>query len=68
MVKGADDAHKAEIENFHGVLMDISLGKATRRVREFLVQAYVRGAMSDAKAEKCDLERNTAVFTKRQQT
>ena len=42
---GSED-RKAALENFHLVLMNISEGKATKRVRDFIVQAYVRGALS----------------------
>ena len=39
------DATRAEeLEGFHQVLTDISWGKSTAPVRDFIVQAYVRGA------------------------
>jgi hypothetical protein len=66
VVKGDDsDARKAEIENFHKVLMDVSLGIASDRVRQFIIQAYVKGMLSCGVAENCDLEGSTTVFTKR---
>ena len=48
MIKSEDGSEdrKAALENFHLVLMNISEGKATKRVRDFIVQAYVRGALS----------------------
>ena len=58
---------KAEIENFHGVLMDISMGVPSERVKDFLVQSYVRGAMNCRTADKAELEGSTSVFTKRRQ-
>jgi len=65
---GEDSAtRKAEIENFHGVLMDISMGVPSERVKEFLVQSYVRGAMNCRTADKAELEGSTSVFTKRRQ-
>ena len=36
---GEDSSYrKTEIENFHGVLMDISMGVPSQRVKDFLVQ------------------------------
>ena len=56
----------AELDNFHKVLMNISEGKATRRVRDFIVESYVRGAISCGGAvDNVGLEGGTAVFTKR---
>ena len=61
----AGDAHRAtELENFHGILADISWGMASERVRQFIVDAYVRGAPY-GNAERSELEGSTAVFTKR---
>ena len=37
----ADDSRKDEIENFHGVLHDISYGISSERVKRFLIQAYL---------------------------
>ena len=55
---------QAELDTFHRVLTDISLGNPTAKVREFMVQAYVRGA-SVRRAENVPFEGSTAVFTKR---
>ena len=44
--------------------MDVSLGIASQRVREFLVQAYVRGSVSCGTAVNAELEGSTSVFTK----
>ena len=61
-----DQARIQEIENFHHVLTDISYCECTARVRQFIVDAYVRGAQkSGGTAEYTQLEGNTAVFTKR---
>ena len=61
-----DQARIQEIENFHHVLTDISYCECTARVREFLIDAYVRGAQkSGGTAEYSAFEGNTAVFTKR---
>ena len=38
-----DAARSAELREFHEVLMDISMGRASDAVRAFLVDAYVRG-------------------------
>ena len=51
-------------EEFHRVLADVSWGEATQRVRDFVVNAYVRGA-SIGCANRTELEGNTNVFTKR---
>ncbi len=59
------DADRAEeLENFHGVLSDISWGTATERVRDFIIGAYVKGAVCGT-AERSELEGSTSVFTKR---
>ena len=54
-----------EMEAFHANLSNISLGVVTAEVRQFIVEAYVRGARAGC-AEVVDFEGNTAVFTKRQ--
>ena len=54
-----------ELEHFHQVLMDVSMGSATDRIRKFVIEAYVKGMMSCGTAEKCEYEGSTAVFTKR---
>lgn len=59
-----DDARKEELEEFHGVLHDISWGRASERVKRFCVASYVRGARVGS-AERCELEGSTGVFTKR---
>ena len=56
--------HHQELENFHGVLGDISYGRSTPRVRDFIVQAFVKGARC-GNAHHCELEGSTAVFSKR---
>ena len=65
VVKDADgnEGRQEELENFHTILMNISEGKATQRVRDFIVNAYVRGALScGGKVENVGLEGSTAVF------
>ena len=59
-----DASRSAELENFHQVLTDISLGRATEAVRAFLVDAYVRGYQIGT-AENVPFEGSTAVFTRR---
>ena len=54
----------AELEEFHRVLADVSWGEPTQRVRDFIVNAYVRGAAIGC-ADRTELEGNTSVFTKR---
>ena len=49
---------------FHKILFDIAHGVCSDRVREFIVDAYVRGARAPT-AEDSQLEGSTAVFTKR---
>ena len=53
-----------DAEEFHRVLADVSWGEATQRVRDFVVNAYVRGA-SIGCADRTEFEGNTSVFTKR---
>jgi hypothetical protein len=61
----AGDASRAEeLEEFHGVLHDISYGRTTDRVKRFIVQCYVRGAAVGC-AERAELEDSTFVATKR---
>ncbi len=61
-----EDANRQEeIDNFHQVLADISLGNCTEVVRRFFVDAYVRGALQGGSADQCPLEKVTSVFTKR---
>ena len=59
-----DSARAAELENFHLILDDISHGTDTRRVRDFLVAAYVKG-IRNGSADRTDFEGSTSVFTKR---
>ena len=44
-----------ELEEFHGVLTDISWGIASQRVRDFMVRAYVKGAAIGC-AERAEVE------------
>ena len=59
-----EQGREAELENFHYVLSDISFGRASNEVRQFVIDAYVRGARI-GNAENADFEGNTAVMTKR---
>ena len=59
-----DEGRRAELERFHEVLADISLCRVTDAVKEFLVDAYVRGAKVDS-PESVPLENVIAIFTKR---
>ena len=47
------------------VLADISWGRPTARVRQFLCDAYVQGAKTCGSAEHAELEGSTSVFAKR---
>ena len=46
------------------MLTDISWGIASQRVREFIIQAYVKGAKCGS-ADRSELEGSTSVFAKR---
>ena len=59
-----DATRASELENFHEVLNDISWGRATDRVAQFIVEAYVRGARYGC-AERAEFEGSTSIFTKR---
>ena len=61
----SDDFRRDELEVFHNILFDIAHGVCSDRVREFIVDAYVRGARAPT-AEESLLEGSTAVFTKRE--
>ena len=63
IVAGTAD-RQAELEDFHEVLTDISWGRASPRVRKFIVNAYVKGAKCGS-AERSELEGSTSVFAKR---
>ena len=61
-----DGAKQAELDEFHEVLDDTAHGRASARVRKFLVEAYVRGAAKElASARRVPLDGPTAVFSKR---
>ena len=53
-----------ELNNFHEVLSDISWGKASDVVEDFIVAAFVRGG-SCGVAQNCEYDGSTAIFTKR---
>ena len=59
-----DARRQPELNAFHEVLSDISYGKASNAVRNFIVEAYVRGA-AVRRAENVDFEGSTAVLIKR---
>ena len=50
-----EPGREAELENFHHVLADISLGQPTKEARQFIIDAYVRGAHIGC-AENCEFE------------
>ncbi len=52
---------REEIEGFHEVLNDVSMGIASQRVRKFLAESYVRGTLNCATADHAELEGNTSV-------
>ena len=60
----SDHARRAQIEEFHTVLSDISHGEPSDVVRKFVVDAYVRGAKANS-ADLVPFEGSTAVFAKR---
>ena len=60
----SDDARRAQIEEFHTVLSDISHGEPSGVVGKFVVDAYVRGAKANS-ADLVPFEGSTAVFAKR---
>ena len=62
VVDGGDE-RADEINDYHQVLMDVSLGKATDRVRKFFVQKFTEGALTRAKQEP--FEGSTSLFAKR---
>ena len=59
-----DETRRAELDSFHTVLTDISHGATTDDVREFMIDAYVRG-YEIATAAHVPFEGSTAVFTRR---
>ena len=63
-VISGDEDRKDELDDFHEVLWDISWCRETPKVRQFIVDAYVRGARVGS-AERAELEGSTAVFAKR---
>ena len=59
-----DTSRNDEIENFHRVLMDVAVGRTTERVKQFFVEAYMRG-VDAGPPEKHELEGSTSIWTKR---
>ena len=59
------DDRRDELEEFHQTLTDISWGRSTDRVRQFIIDAYVKGARTCGSAERAELEGSTSVFPKR---
>ena len=55
-----EEGREEELENFHHVLGDISMGSASNEVRKFIIDSYVRGAKI-GNAEAANFEGNTAV-------
>ena len=53
---------EAELEHFHRALSHISMGVASNEVRQFVMDAYVRGGKI-GNAENAEFEGNTAVMT-----
>ena len=62
-----EEGREEELENFHHVLGDISMGNASNEVRKFIIDSYVRGAKI-GNAEAANFEGNTAVFGGKQRT
>ena len=60
----SDDSRRDELNQFHKVLTDISLGQDTNDVRSFIIDAYIRGFKVGC-AENVNFEGSTAVFTRR---
>ena len=57
-----DEARRQDIQEFHEVLTDISYCQCTTAVRDFIVNAYVRGAwVAGGTAEHSPFEGKTAV-------
>ena len=48
-------SYALELDNFHGVLHDLSYGLSTQRVKDFIVQAFVKG-MRCGNAHHAELE------------
>ena len=60
----SDESRRDELDQFHKVLTDISLGQDSNDVRTFVIDAYIRGFKVGC-AENVDFEGSTAVFTRR---
>ena len=63
LTRSEDPTHQASLDAFHATLEDMAGGTATPAVRQFLVEAYVRGASRTQ--ESVPFEGYTAVFGKR---
>ena len=63
LASSGDPVRQAELEEFHGVLEDVSKGKGTEVVQRYLVEAYVRGAQTTQKT--VPFEGSTACFATR---
>ena len=62
-VVGGGEARQGEIEQYHRLLDDIAMCRATGAVRAFCIDAYGRGACVTAK--NSDFEGSTSIFSKR---
>ena len=60
----SDESRRDELDQFHKVLTDISLGQDSNDVRTFVIDAYIRGFKVGC-AENVGFEGSTAVFTRR---
>ena len=60
----SDESRRDELDQFHKVLTDISLGQDSNDVRTFVIDAYIRGFKVGC-AENVNFEGSTAVFTRR---
>ena len=63
LATGTDPTDQARLERFHSTLDDIAFGRTTDAVKEFFVEAYVRGAKQTQ--DKVLFEGSTACFTLR---
>jgi hypothetical protein len=63
LAPASDPEKQKDLDDFHQVLEDISMGNCTTLARKHIVAAYVRGAKKNAL--RVPIERGTACFSKR---
>ena len=61
-----DQSRREELDAYHSILDDMGHGRASTRVKQYVVEAFVRGALAKKQtADLVDIEGFTSIFAKR---